>query len=67
MPQPAGSGSLSQPCVGNVLDREVVTLLLVTAASTAALATSLWLLVSRDEIEPWHATRGVVAATAAGS
>lgn len=57
---------LSQPCVGNVLDREVVTLLLVTAASMATMATALWLLVSRDEIEPWHATRGVVAATAAG-
>ncbi len=57
---------LSQPCVGNVVDREVVTLVLVTAASLASFATSLWLLVSRDEIEPWHATRGVVAATAAG-
>lgn len=57
---------LAQPCVGNILDREVVTLLLVTAASVAVLATSLWLLVSRDEIEPWQATRGVVvAATAA--
>lgn len=56
---------LAQPCVGNILDREVVTLLLVTAASAAVLATSLWLLVSRDEIEPWHATRGVVVATAA--
>ena len=56
---------LAQPCVGNILDREVVTLLLVTAASAAVLATSMWLLVSRDEIEPWHATRGVVVATAA--
>lgn len=56
----------SQPCSGNVLGHEEVTLLLVTAASAAALGTSLWLLVSRDEIEPWHATRGVVAATAAG-
>lgn len=57
---------LAQPCIGNILDREVVTLLLVTAASSAVLATSLWLLVSRDEVEPWHATRGVVvAATAA--
>ena len=56
----------AQPCPGDVLDREVVTLLLVTAASAAVLATSLWLLVSRDEIEPWHATRGVVAATAGG-
>ncbi len=56
---------LAQPCVGNILDREVVTLLLVTAASAAVLATSTWLLVSRDEIEPWHATRGVVVATAA--
>jgi hypothetical protein len=56
---------MAQPCVGNILDREVVTLLLVTAASAAVLATSLWLLVSRDEIEPWHATRGVIIATAA--
>lgn len=55
---------LAQPCAGNVLDGEVVTLLLVTAASTAVLAMSTWLLASRDEIEPWHATRGVVAATA---
>ena len=56
---------LAQPCVGNILDREVVTLLLVTAASAAALATSLWLLISRDEFEPWHATRGVVVASVA--
>jgi hypothetical protein len=56
---------LAQPCVGNLLDREVVTLLLVTAASAAVLATSVWLLVSRDEIEPWHATRGVVVASTA--
>jgi hypothetical protein len=56
---------LAQPCFGNILDREVVTLLLVTAASAAVLATSIWLLVSRDEIEPWHATRGVVVAAAA--
>lgn len=53
----------SQPCIGNVLDREVVTLLLVTAAAAAVLATSLWLLVSRDEVEPWHATRGVVVSS----
>jgi hypothetical protein len=56
---------LAQPCVGNILDREVVTLLLVTAASAAVLATSMWLLVSRDEVEPWNATRGVVVSTAA--
>jgi hypothetical protein len=56
---------LAQPCVGNILDREVVTLLFVTAASAAVLATSMWLLVSRDEIEPWHATHGVVVASAA--
>ena len=55
----------SQPCVGNVLDREIVTLLLVAASAAAVLATSLWLLVSRDEIEPWHATRGVVVSTVA--
>jgi hypothetical protein len=53
-----------QPCTGNVLDREVVTLLLVSAASVAVLATALWLLYSRDELEPWYATRGVVVATA---
>jgi hypothetical protein len=58
---------MAQPCVGNILDREVVTLLLVTASSVAVLATSLWLLVSRDEIEPWHATRGVIIATAAAA
>lgn len=56
---------LAQPCVGNILDREVVTLLLVTATSAAVLSTSIWLLASRDEIEPWHATRGVVVASAA--
>ena len=55
----------SQPCVGNMLDREVVTLLLVTASAAAVLATSLWLLVSRDEIEPWHAARGVLVSTVA--
>ncbi len=57
----------SQPCVGNVLDREVVTLLLVTASAAAVLATALWLLVSRDELEPWQATRGVVVATIAAA
>lgn len=56
----------SQPCAGNVFDREVVTLLMVSAAAAAVLATSVWLLVSRDELEPWHATRGVVVATVAG-
>jgi hypothetical protein len=55
---------VTQPCMGNVLDREVVTLHIVTAASAAVVATSLWLLISRDEIEPWHATSGVVVATA---
>lgn len=55
----------SLPCVGNVLDREVVTLLLVTASAAAVLATSLWLLVSRDEVEPWHGSRGVLVATIA--
>lgn len=55
----------SQPCVGNVLDREVVTLLLVTAGAAAVLGTSLWLLYARDELEPWYATRGVVVAGAA--
>jgi hypothetical protein len=55
----------SQPCVGSVLDREVVTLLLVSASAAPVLATALWLLVSRDELEPWHATRGVVVATIA--
>ena len=55
----------AQPCVGNVLDREAVTLLLVTASAVAVLATSLWLLVSRDELEPWQATRGVVLASGA--
>ena len=54
----------TQPCVGNVLDREVVTLHIVTAAAAAVTATSLWLLISRDEVEPWYATSGVVAATA---
>jgi hypothetical protein len=54
-----------QPCAGNVLDNEVVTLLLVTASAAAALATALWLLVSRDELEPWQATRGVVLASVA--
>jgi hypothetical protein len=53
-----------RPCVGSGLNPDVVALL-VTAASAAVLATSLWLLVSRHEIEPWHAARGVVAATAA--
>jgi hypothetical protein len=53
-----------QPCMGNVLDREVVTLHIVTAASAAIVATSLWLLVSRDEIEPWYAARGVVVSAA---
>jgi len=55
----------SQPCVGDVLDREVVTLLLVTASAAPVLATSLWLLVSRDEIEPWHGSRGVLVSTVA--
>jgi hypothetical protein len=53
-----------QPCMGNVLDREVVTLHIVTAASAAIMATSIWLLVSRDEIEPWYAARGVVVSAA---
>lgn len=57
----------SQRCVGNTLDREVVTLLLVTAGATAALGTSLWLLYARDELEPWYATRGVVLAAAASA
>jgi hypothetical protein len=56
---------LTQPCRGNALDREVVTLLLVTAGAAAVLGTSLWLLYSRDELEPWYATRGVVVAAAA--
>jgi hypothetical protein len=55
----------NQPCMGNVLDREVVTLHIVTAASAAVVATSLWLLVSRDEIEPWYGTTGVVVSAAA--
>jgi hypothetical protein len=54
----------TQPCVGNVLDREVVTLLIVTASAAAVAATALWLLVSRDEIEPWYGATGVVVATA---
>ena len=53
-----------QPCMGNVLDREVVTLHIVTAAAAAVVATSLWLLISRDEIEPWYATSGVVVSAA---
>jgi hypothetical protein len=53
-----------QPCIGNVLDREVVTLHIVTAASAAIVATSLWLLFSRDEVEPWYGTSGVVVAAA---
>ena len=44
---------------------QVVTLHIVTAASAAVVATSLWLLVSRDEIEPWYGTTGVVASAAA--
>ena len=56
----------AQPCMGNVLDREVVTLHIVTAASAAVMVTSLWLLVSRDEVEPWYAARGV-AVSAAGA
>ncbi|MFL6181290.1 MAG: hypothetical protein ACJ73J_03200 [Actinomycetes bacterium] len=56
----------AQPCMGNVLDREVVTLHIVTAASAAVLVTSLWLLLSRDEVEPWYAARGV-AVSAAGA
>jgi hypothetical protein len=55
----------TQPCTGNVLDREVVTMLLVSAASVAVLATAVWLLFSRDELEPWYATRGVVLSAAA--
>lgn len=57
----------SQPCVGNALDRELVTLLLVAAGSAAVLATSLWLLYTRDELEPWNGARGVVTATAASA
>ena len=66
----AGAGWIwlaSQPCLGNSLDREVVILLLVTAGAAAALGTSLWLLYSRDELEPWYATRGVVLASAASA
>ena len=55
----------SQECAGNVLDREIVTLLLVTATAVAVVATSLWLLVSRDEIEPWFGARGVVLSAGA--
>ncbi len=55
----------AQPCTGNVLDREVVTLLLVSAAAIAVLSTALWLLYTRDELEPWYATRGVVLSAAA--
>ena len=64
----SGAGWLwvrSQQCAGNVLDREAVALLLVSASAAAVLATALWLLVSGDELEPWHATRGVVVATVA--
>jgi len=56
-----------QPCVGNLLDREFVTVLLVSAAAVASLGTSFWLLRSRDELEPWYGTRGVVVATAAAA
>lgn len=56
---------VSQPCVGNALDREVVMLLFVTTGAAASLVTSVWLLYSRGELEPWYATRGVVVATAA--
>ncbi|HEX5017020.1 MAG TPA: hypothetical protein VFX15_05490 [Actinomycetes bacterium] len=55
---------IGQPCMGNVLDREVVTMQIVTAAAAAIVATSLWLLISRDELEPWYGTTGVVAAAA---
>jgi hypothetical protein len=55
----------TQPCMGNVLDREVVTLHIVTAASVAVMATSVWLLVSRDEIEPWFGATGVAVSSAA--
>lgn len=54
----------SQPCMGNVLDREVVTLHIVTAAAAAVAVTSLWLLISRDEIEPWYGASGVVVSAA---
>jgi hypothetical protein len=53
-----------QPCMGNVLDREVVTLQVITAASAAVVATSVWLLVSRDEIEPWYGATGVLISAA---
>jgi len=54
----------SQPCMGNALDREVLTLHVVTAAAAAVVVTSLWLLVTRDEIEPWYGTSGVVVSAA---
>lgn len=66
----AGAGWLwlmTQPCGGGALDRDVVMLLFVTAGAVATLATSLWLLHSRDELEPWYATRGVVVAAAAAA
>jgi hypothetical protein len=56
----------SQPCMGNVLDREVVTLHIVTAAAAAVAATSLWLLIARDELEPWYGA-SVVVVSAAGA
>ena len=54
----------SQPCMGNVLDREMVTLHVVTAAAAAVVVTSLWLLIARDEIEPWYGASGVVVSAA---
>jgi hypothetical protein len=56
----------SQTCVDNMLDQEVVTLLIVTAAAGAVAGTSVWLLIVRREIEPWFGSVGV-ATSATGA
>jgi len=53
------------PCFGNVLDGPGVFLVLQTAGALAVVGTATWLLYSRDEIEPWYGSHGVVLATSA--
>jgi hypothetical protein len=54
-----------QGCMTSTQNRELAAMLLVAAATIAVLVTSLWLLVSRDEIEPWFGARGVALSSAA--